>query len=62
MRRLFWITLAPTVGLLVATVYCRYHYALDTLAGMAVGGIVFAVLVRPAARERAKKEVPFGNL
>ncbi|MCU0612288.1 MAG: phosphatase PAP2 family protein [Candidatus Eisenbacteria bacterium] len=36
-RGVFWCTLAPTVGLLVATVYGRYHFALDTVAGVVVG-------------------------
>ncbi|MBN1423578.1 phosphatase PAP2 family protein [Candidatus Fermentibacteria bacterium] len=36
-RRVFWLTLAPTMGLLVATVYGRYHFALDTVAGTLVG-------------------------
>lgn len=44
-RCLFWWTLVPSVLLLIATVYCRYHYALDTLAG-----IVFASLLILAAR------------
>ncbi|GIX06191.1 MAG: hypothetical protein KatS3mg115_0594 [Candidatus Poribacteria bacterium] len=41
-RRLFWWTVVPTFGLLTATVYCRFHYALDTLSGVAVGVGVFA--------------------
>jgi membrane-associated phospholipid phosphatase len=60
MRGLFWITLVPTFGLLIATVYCRYHYALDTLAGMAVGGAVFIALIGPAAKIGVKKWTPSG--
>jgi membrane-associated phospholipid phosphatase len=44
-RRLFWVTLVPSGLLLGATVYCRYHYALDTIAGAAL-----AVAVIMAAR------------
>lgn len=43
-RKLFWWTLVPSVLLLVATVYCRYHYALDTLAGVALAVGVVAVV------------------
>ena len=39
-RRLFWWTLVPSVLLLVATVYCRYHYALDIVAGVALAALV----------------------
>jgi membrane-associated phospholipid phosphatase len=43
-RKLFWWTLAPSALLLVATVYCRYHYALDIVAGVALAaGVAFAV-------------------
>lgn len=45
MRRLFWIALVPTIGLLIATVYCRYHFAMDTVAGMVVGGTMFRILI-----------------
>lgn len=36
-RGVFWATLLPTAGLLVATVYGRYHFALDTAVGALVG-------------------------
>ena len=38
-RWLFWITLPFFVSMCVATVYGRYHYVADVLAGLAVGGI-----------------------
>jgi len=42
LRRAFWWTLLPTAGLLFATVYARYHYAIDTFAGV---GLAFGVVV-----------------
>jgi membrane-associated phospholipid phosphatase len=45
-RRLFWWTLAPSTLLLIATVYCRYHYALDTI----VGAVLAILLVWVARR------------
>lgn len=45
-RRVFWVTLVPSLGLLVATVYGRYHYALDTIAGTLLGVLVCALLGR----------------
>ncbi|MCX8070806.1 MAG: phosphatase PAP2 family protein, partial [Thermodesulfovibrionales bacterium] len=38
-RRLFWIFLIITIGLLIATVYFRYHYVVDLL-----GGVVLTVV------------------
>jgi membrane-associated phospholipid phosphatase len=40
-RWLFWITLPFFVSMSVATVYGRYHYVADVLAGLAVGAIAF---------------------
>ncbi len=34
MRRLFWILLPVVTGLLISTVYCRYHYVVDVIAGI----------------------------
>ena len=33
-RRLFWIELPVTVGLIVATVACRFHYGIDLIAAV----------------------------
>lgn len=38
-RGLFWIMSAPVSLLIVATVYCRYHYAVDV-----IGGVLLAVV------------------
>jgi membrane-associated phospholipid phosphatase len=35
-RRLFWFLLPVGIGLIVSTVYCRYHYVVDVLAGLAL--------------------------
>ena len=40
-RWLFWICLPPFVSMSIATVYGRYHYIADVLAGIAVGGFGF---------------------
>ncbi len=42
MRRLFWILLPVVTALLISTVYCRYHYVVDVIAG-----IVLAFLTAP---------------
>ena len=31
-RRRFWIMIIPSLGLMISTVYLRYHYAIDLLA------------------------------
>lgn len=36
-KTLFAVWLVPFLGLVFATVYCRYHYAVDTLAGLPWG-------------------------
>ncbi len=33
-RRLFWILLVPIILLIIATVYCRYHYVVDVIGGV----------------------------
>ena len=35
-RRWFWVMLAPCVGLWFSTMYLRYHYLVDVLAGFAL--------------------------
>jgi membrane-associated phospholipid phosphatase len=41
-RWLFWVTLPFFVSMMVATVYGRYHYVADVLAGMLVGAAGYA--------------------
>lgn len=45
-RRWFWVLLAPVVLLTVGTVYGRFHYAVDALAGLVVAAL--AVAATPA--------------
>jgi len=40
-RWLFWVCLPFFASMCVATVYGRYHYVADVLAGLAVGTIGF---------------------
>jgi membrane-associated phospholipid phosphatase len=58
-RRVAWITALPTAGLLVATVYGRYHYALDTIAGVALGVLVFTL--DPVERLGNRRRRPAGR-
>jgi membrane-associated phospholipid phosphatase len=44
-KRLFWIYFAYTVSIISATVYLRYHYTIDVLAGAVVAGLL--VLLAP---------------
>jgi len=44
------ILLAPTILLVVSVVYCQMHYAVDALAGLAIGMAVAAVVGRDRRR------------
>ncbi len=63
MRRVFRVTLPIVAALLVSTVYCRYHYVVDVLAGAALafvavplGNRIYDWLVRShGAKEKEKK-------
>ena len=49
--RLFWICLPFFLAMCVATVYGRYHYVADVIAGVAVGAIGWTAgetLMRPS--------------
>jgi len=53
-RRLFWGFLPFFLAMLVATIYGRYHYVADVLAGLVVGAFgwtLAALLQRRSARE-----------
>jgi hypothetical protein len=39
-RRRFWIMIVPAIGMLISTIYLRYHYAVDLIAGL----LLFVVL------------------
>lgn len=42
-RRLFWVMLPAGIGLTIATVYCRYHYVIDVITGLALAAITVPV-------------------
>ena len=48
-RRRFWRMLVPCIGLWASTVYLRYHYGVDVLAGVGLTGVGLCVA---AAYER----------
>jgi len=49
----FWSYLVPCVGLWVSTVYLRYHYAVDLLAGFTLAAVGAQVALRLRARQEA---------
>lgn len=42
-RKLFRVFLAPVILLVAATVYCRYHYVVDVLGGLALVVVTLAI-------------------
>ncbi len=42
-KKLFWIILAPASLLIVATVYCRYHYVVDVIGGVLLTIVTIAL-------------------
>ena len=42
-RRLAYLLIPIVVGVILATVYGRFHYALDSIAGLAFGGLIFVI-------------------
>jgi membrane-associated phospholipid phosphatase len=56
-RWLFWVCLPFFVCMCVATVYGRYHYVADVLAGLAVGAIGFSLGTRLMQRKGALPEI-----
>jgi len=45
-RMRFWLMLGPSIGLIFSTMYLRYHYATDLLAGVAYFFVIHAAFVR----------------
>lgn len=39
----FWVYLLPAIGLWISTIYLRYHYFLDVLAGFALAVVAIAI-------------------
>jgi len=56
-RWLFWVCLPFFVSMCVSTVYGRYHYIADVLAGIVVGALGFAVGSRLMERRGALAEI-----
>ncbi|MGH7162894.1 MAG: phosphatase PAP2 family protein [Planctomycetota bacterium] len=57
-RPLFWALLPAVAGLVVSTVYCRYHYVVDVIAGLILafpsawaGGRIYGRLSRDGGGE-----------
>src|SRR5262249_60038741 len=42
-RRAFWFLLPVASGLIVSTIYCRYHYVADVLAGIACAAVAVPI-------------------
>ena len=49
-RKLFYIYLPIVIGLICSTVYLRYHYVIDVIAGIALAGVVI-LLARGAEKK-----------
>ena len=60
-RWLFWVCLPLFVSMCVATVYGRYHYMADVLAGIAVGTMGFSVGTWLTQRNGALPEMKAQN-
>jgi membrane-associated phospholipid phosphatase len=58
-RQLGYVLLVPTLLLTVGVVYCQMHYAVDALAGLAVGGLVSFIVgseIGKSASRNRKRE------
>ena len=49
-RRLAYLLLPMVLGVIVATVYGRFHYVLDTIAGLALGVVITSLYLGLASR------------
>ena len=45
-RALFWVFLPCFIAMCVSTIYGRYHYIADILAGILVGAVAFLLAER----------------
>jgi membrane-associated phospholipid phosphatase len=50
-RRRFWLCLIPCAGIWFSTVYLRYHYFADILAGFAAAALALAIARLARRRE-----------
>jgi len=64
-RRLFWLLLPVGAGLVLSTVYCRYHYGVDVLAGLALAALAAplgdAIYDRALCRAAANPAISIGR-
>lgn len=60
-RRWFRLLLVPELALTAGTVYGRFHYATDALAGILLALLVCAVLRRTGSRHEAARETEGGQ-
>jgi len=51
-RRMFYWLIVPAIGTTVSLVYCRYHYAVDVVAGFAIAALNYGLAKRVYARIR----------
>jgi len=54
----FRVYFVPCVGLWVATIYLRYHYAIDVLAGFALSAVAYALAKRAVPKEEPAYGLP----
>jgi membrane-associated phospholipid phosphatase len=52
-RSRFWIMLGPVAGLVVSTIYLRYHYGVDVLAGALLFLVLWQTLLKSRSAEVA---------
>ncbi len=43
LRPAFWFLLPVATGLVISTIYCRYHYAIDVIAGIALAAVTVPI-------------------
>jgi membrane-associated phospholipid phosphatase len=60
-RGRFWLFLVPVVGLWLSTVYLRYHYLVDLLAGFTLAALAWRAVSREG-RESARASGILGRL
>ncbi len=57
-RGRFWLFLVPVVGLWFSTVYLRYHYLVDLVAGFALAAVALKVTAGEASRPAVSPPPP----
>jgi len=53
-RRRFWIMIGPALGMLLSTIYLRYHYGVDVIAGL----LMFVALRQTFLKVEARTIAP----